>query len=101
MPITVFRSRLNPGIQEDYAKTAKRMAELSKQMPGFVSYKIFHAEDGERVTIVEFSDDESQKIWAKHPEHLEARKNGRELWFETYDVAVCEVIRRYRSSEPR
>ena len=96
MPITVFRSRVHEETRPAYVKTGKKMAEIGQNMPGFISFKQFHAADGEQVTIVEFETDEQQQAWANHPEHLEARKHGREEWFDTYDIAVCEVIRRYK-----
>ncbi len=34
------------------------MSALAKAMPGYISHKGFVAEDGERVTIVEFESDE-------------------------------------------
>lgn len=96
MPITVFRARVNEETRTSYTEMGKRMVELAPTMPGFVSFKRFLADDGEQVTIVEFETDEQQKAWANHPEHLEARAHGREDWFTAYDIAVCEVIRRYR-----
>ncbi|RJE82277.1 antibiotic biosynthesis monooxygenase family protein [Paracoccus onubensis] len=96
MPITVFRSRVNEETRPAYVETGKKMAEIGQKMPGFVSFKQFHATDGEHVTIVEFDTDEHQQAWANHPEHLEARRHGREAWFDEYDIAVCEVIRRYK-----
>lgn len=96
MPITLFRARVNEETRPAYTETAIRMVELATKMPGFVAYKKFLADDGEQVTIVEFTDDESQMAWANQSDHLGARKNGRETWFTEYDIAVCEIIRRYK-----
>jgi len=54
MIITVFRSRVKPEALKEYAGWAARMSELARKMPGYISHKGFAAEDGERVTIVEF-----------------------------------------------
>lgn len=96
MPITVFRLRLNEDYQAEYLEHAKRMNELAVAMPGYISHKRFTADDGERVTIVEFADEASQLAWANHPEHLESRRLGRELYFSEYDISVCDVTRRYQ-----
>ena len=53
MIVTVFRSRLKPENAQEYYETAKRMSEIARSMPGYVSHKAFLAEDGERVTVVE------------------------------------------------
>lgn len=93
--VTVFRARVNEDIRPEYTETAKRMVELVQTIPGFISYKKFTHEDGEQVTIVEFEDEESQQVWALQEEHQQARANGRESWFTEFDIAVCEVKRRY------
>ena len=52
MIVTVFRSRLKPGLREDYVALADRMKELAQTIPGYISHKDFYANDGERVAIV-------------------------------------------------
>ena len=54
MIVTVFRSRLLPGVRDEYVALVDRMVELAAAMPGYISHKGFFADDGERVTIVEF-----------------------------------------------
>ncbi len=93
MIVTVFRSRLNAGAQEEYTQWATRMSILARDVPGYVSHKGFTAEDGERVTIVEFESEEAMRAWAKHPEHVEAKKKGRSTFFAEYRVQICEVVR--------
>lgn len=93
MIVTVFRSRLNPGVQDEYGPIAARMSALAKSMPGYISHKGFVAEDGERVTIVEFQDAESLQAWSRHAEHVEAKQKGRSSFYSEYRVLTCEVIR--------
>lgn len=93
MIITVFRSRLNQAAQEDYRRWATRMSELARGMPDYISHKSFTAEDGERVTIVEFASETGLRAWATHPEHIAAKKLGRDSFFTEYRVQVCSVER--------
>ncbi len=93
MIVTVFRSRLMPGMKEDYVALVERMAELASSMPGYISHKGFFAEDGERCTIVEFETEEAQRAWRMHPEHREAQRNGRDIYYETYSLQICELKR--------
>lgn len=93
MIVTVFRSRLNAQSQAEYQKSAARMSELARGIAGYVSHKGFTAEDGERVTIVEFESEEGLRAWAAHPEHVEAKKMGRQVFFSEYRVQVCNVVR--------
>jgi heme-degrading monooxygenase HmoA len=74
MIVTVFRSRLMPGVREEYVSLVDCMVELAATMPGYISHKGFFAEDGERVTIVEFESEEAQRVWRMQPEHREAQR---------------------------
>jgi heme-degrading monooxygenase HmoA len=93
MIVTVFRSRLNPGVQEDYGPMAKRMSELARTIPGYISHKGFAAEDGERVTIVEFESEEGLEEWRRHTEHAKAKRQGVISFFSEYSFQICNVIR--------
>ena len=74
MIVTVFRSRLMPNVREEYIALVDRMIELAKTMPGYISHKGFFADDGERVTIVEFEHEEGMRAWRMNPEHRAAQK---------------------------
>jgi heme-degrading monooxygenase HmoA len=93
MIVTVFRSRLNPGVQEAYGPMAKRMSELARTIPGYISHKGFVAEDGERVTIVEFESEEALEEWRRHAEHARAKRQGIISFFSEYSFQICNVIR--------
>ena len=93
MVLTVFRSRMNPEAQAEYEQWAGRMSALAKEMPGYIFHKTFVAEDGERVTIVEFESQEAQRAWSVKPEHVAAKKKGRETFFSEFRIQVCTVQR--------
>jgi heme-degrading monooxygenase HmoA len=93
MVVTVFRSRLREEARADYLAMAQRMSELARTMPGYRSHKVFVAEDGERVTLVEFDDEAGQREWATHLEHVAAKKTGRESFYSEYSLQVCSVTR--------
>ncbi len=93
MIITVFRSRLREGKREEYIALVERMAALAKTMPGYISHKGFFAEDGERVTVVEFEHEEGMRAWRMNAEHREAMKKARDIYYEEYSLQVCELVR--------
>ena len=102
MIVTVFRSRLRPGVRDEYVALANRMAELAATMPGYVSHKGFFADDGERVTVVEFESEEGMRAWRMHPEHRAAQRKAREIYYSEYSLQVCELVRqsRFKLEEP-
>ena len=91
MIVTVFRSRLMPGLKDEYVALVDRMQQIARTIPGYISHKGFWADDGERVTIVEFEHEEGQRAWRMHPEHIEAQKLGRLKYYEMYDIKVATV----------
>ena len=93
MLITVFRSRLKPGLRDEYAAAVDRMSELARTMPGHISHKTFYAEDGERCTIVEFEHEEGLRTWRTNPEHIVAQQLARQKYYGEYTVQVCTLDR--------
>ena len=88
--VTVFRSRLRPGVEEAYGALAEEMSRLAHAMSGFLEEKMFIAPDGERVTIARFADRASHQSWATHPEHLVAQRRGREEFYSWFSITVAE-----------
>src|SRR5271165_5719469 len=93
MIVTVFRSTLMPDLRDEYVKEVEKLAALAKTMPGYISHKGFFAEDGERVTIVEFEHAEGLRAWRTNPEHLAAQKLARQKYYTEYHVQVCTLDR--------
>jgi heme-degrading monooxygenase HmoA len=93
MIVTVFRSRLRPGVRDEYVALVDRMTEIARTMPGYISHKGFFADDGERVTIVEFEHEEGQRAWRLNPEHIAAQKLARKKYYTEYHVQVCTLDR--------
>jgi len=59
---------------------------------------MFSADDGERVTIVEFEDEQSHQAWATQHEHVAAKILGRKSFFSEYHIQVCEVNKTMQKS---
>jgi heme-degrading monooxygenase HmoA len=99
MMLTVFRSRMKSDLKPEQLKELmqmdSRMGALARTIPGYVSHKAFGAQDGERVVIVEFESEQAQLVFARHPEHLEAIKMGKNVLLE-YSVQVCSLQREMR-----
>lgn len=79
---------------------AARMRALAESMPGFISFKTFNAEDGERVSIIEFESEEALRAWREHPEHRKAQELGRTMFYAELQIQVCSIIRQYGSRLP-
>jgi heme-degrading monooxygenase HmoA len=93
MLVTVFRSRLRPGVHEEYVALVEKIAAIARTMPGYISHKGFFADDGERVTIVEFEHEQGLRAWRTNPEHIAAQKLARTKYYIEYHVQVCRLDR--------
>ena len=93
MMVTVFRSRVRPENIDEYQKMSAKMSELARSMPGYLSHKGFTAEDGERVTIVEFESEETHRAWAELPAHRKAQQLGRERFYSEFSIHVCQALK--------
>ena len=89
MIVTIFRSRLREEALAEYEPVAEQMERLAASMPGFVSFKSFAADDGERVSIIEFESEEDQRAWRDHAEHRIAQAAGRDRFYSAYQIQVC------------
>ena len=93
MIITLFRSRLTSQAGVYYSDMAVEMLERDRTYPGFIAMKEFKADDGERLTVVWWENDELQAAWRRDERHLVAQKLGRERWYHSFHIEVAEVIR--------
>ncbi|MEO3972893.1 antibiotic biosynthesis monooxygenase [Streptomyces sp. CAU 1734] len=90
----VFTSKrtANP---DGYEEAARRMAELVRQVPGFLGMESAHVPGGLGITVGYFRDLEAIAGWQRDPEHQEAQRRGRAEWYQYYSVHIGRVERGY------
>src|SRR5881275_80491 len=92
MIIVLFRSRLVDS-PDGYDEMSEEMEALAKTMPGFIDVKGYRADDGERLTVVRWENEETMRQWREHARHRVAQRMGREKWYAYYKMEVAEVVR--------
>jgi heme-degrading monooxygenase HmoA len=100
MVVTVFRSRLRDEHAQPHYEMSARMRMLAEKMPGFIGFKTFRADDGERVSLIEFESEDTLRAWREHPEHGKAQELGRTKFYAEFQIQVCSIIRQYGSKPP-
>jgi heme-degrading monooxygenase HmoA len=90
--VTVFRSRLRDDAGDDYSQTAAETEQLARAVPGFVDFKQFVADDGERVSLITFASRAAHDEWRDNPRHRVAQQRGRNDWYAEYRIQVCELV---------
>jgi len=91
--VIVFRSRLREEHAEQFHRHADRVYERAITMTGFVSSKDFTADDGERLTIVEWDSPQNLAGWRTDAAHREAQQLGRDRYYAEYQIQVCSELR--------
>jgi len=94
--VTVFRSRLSATAGDEYAAVADEMRARAGAVPGFVDFKTFTADDGERVSLITFDGPNSHAQWRDDVRHREAQRIGRDRFYDAYSIQVCECRRAYK-----
>ncbi|MFN7950188.1 MAG: antibiotic biosynthesis monooxygenase [bacterium] len=93
MIVVLFWSRLTNEAGEDYSAMASEMVERAKHTVGFVDFKSFAAQDGERLSIIHWQDEATMTVWANDERHRVARQLGRDKWYQYFRLEVAHVTR--------
>lgn len=75
--------------EDGYGKVAERMVALAEQQSGFLG--IESARENIGITVSYWADLDSIKKWKANTEHIEAQKEGRASWYDTFKVRISKV----------
>ncbi|KOV60036.1 antibiotic biosynthesis monooxygenase family protein [Streptomyces sp. MMG1121] len=75
----------------DYQRTAARLSRLVRDIPGFLGEDFAHSPGGLAISVAYFRDLDGIERWRRHPEHLGAKRLGRDRWFEQYVLHIAKV----------
>ena len=89
----VIFTNLRTDVDEGYADTAERMAELAVQQPGYLGMESVRNELG--ITISYWESLEAIKNWKNNAEHLIAQRSGRDVFYTNYKTRIAKVERDY------
>ena len=93
MVVGIFRARVRAENAKEYYELADQMGEVARSMPGFISWKGYFADDGERVSIHEWQTAADLEAWRTHPAHLKVQDLGREKFYDEYTLYVLDEPR--------
>ncbi|MGX1882470.1 antibiotic biosynthesis monooxygenase family protein [Streptomyces sp. NPDC055287] len=91
----VFTSVRTDEGADEYGEAAVRMAELVKEVPGFLGYESARTPGGPGITVGYFRDEEAIGVWQRNEEHRAVQQQGRAQWYASYSVHVGKVERSY------
>ena len=78
-----------------YAEMAAKMAELAAQQDGYLGIESTRDVDGLAITVSYWRDEASIQAWRDNAAHAVARQQGRDTWYEHFELRVARVERAY------
>ena len=90
----VFTS-LRTDTEDGYEQTAKKMAALASEQPGFLGIESVREENGLGITVSYWKDKDSIRGWKNHAAHQQAQRFGKEKWYQRYRIRVAKVEKDY------
>jgi heme-degrading monooxygenase HmoA len=83
----------------EHTEMYHRMVELAATYDGFLGIEPARNTDGSGVAAIYWKDTDSIAAFSRDPEHLIAKKKGREIWYSHYMIRICKVERQYGRSD--
>ncbi|MEP7005602.1 MAG: antibiotic biosynthesis monooxygenase [Sphingomonas bacterium] len=93
--VVIFLSIRTDADDAGYGEAAAAMESLAAIQPGYRGFESTRDADGLGITLSFWADEASALLWRDHPEHKAIRDAGRDRWYQSYEVIVCEAQRSY------
>ncbi|WP_229816060.1 antibiotic biosynthesis monooxygenase family protein [Streptomyces lucensis] len=87
----VFTAHRTDEDPDGYRAAADRLSRLVRDVPGFLGEDSAHTPGGLAISVAYFRDLDGIERWRQHPEHLAAKRHGREHWYERYAIHIAKV----------
>lgn len=84
-------------LDDEYFRTAEELRDLAFTKYGCLDF-VSVTEGDEEIAISYWKTMQQIREWKNDPVHRLAQQVGRDKWYKSYRVEVCEVNRTYQSS---
>ena len=91
MYAVIFRATV-ADLDDEYLETAARLKELAFTKYGCRDFSSV-TEGSEEIAISYWETEQQILDWKNDSEHRLAQKRGREKWYRSFSVEVCEIVR--------
>jgi heme-degrading monooxygenase HmoA len=91
MFVVIFRATTKE-VDEEYQHTAERLRDLA--LTGYGCLDFISVTKGKEEIAISYWESEQQiRDWKNDPQHKLAQARGRDKWYGSYSVDICEVTR--------
>lgn len=91
----IFSSRRGDADPAGYDAAAARMLALAAEQPGYLGAESARGLDGFGITVSYWTSEAAIAAWRAHAGHADARRQGRERWYDHFELRVARVERAY------
>ena len=96
----IFRATVEKADQE-YLRTAERLRDLACSRYGCLDF-VSVTRGNEEIAISYWETEQQIRDWKNDPQHKLAQARGRDKWYSSYSIDICEVIQsRPQTTLPR
>ncbi len=92
MYAVIFRASV-AGLDDEYQQMAQRLRELAFEKYGCLDF-VAVTEGDEEIAISYWQTEQQIREWKNDPEHRLAQRKGRDKWYRSVSIEICEIIRK-------
>lgn len=91
MYAVIFRASVAE-LDHEYSHMAQRLKELAFEKYGCLDF-VSVTEGNEEIAISYWETEQHILEWKNDPEHRKAQRMGRDKWYQSFSIEICEVIK--------
>jgi heme-degrading monooxygenase HmoA len=95
MYAVIFRATVAQ-LDNEYFRMGEKMKNLAFSKYGCLDF-VSVTEGNEEIAISYWENEQQIRDWKNDPEHRIAQQAGRDKWYQSYSVEICEVGRSYKN----
>lgn len=96
MIVVIFRATVKE-LDAAYSAQASRLRQLALEEYGCLEFTAL-CEGNQEIALSYWPDEESVLRWKNDPLHKSAQQQGKQSWYQDYQVQVASITRQYTSN---
>jgi len=96
MYAVIFKA-ITTNLDDEYFRTADSLRELAFGKYGCLDF-VSVTEGDDEIAISYWATKQQIRDWKNDPVHRLAQQAGRNKWYKSFSVEICEVARSYKSN---
>jgi len=89
MYVVIFKATIAE-LDDQYQRTAERLRDLAFEKYGCLDF-VSATEGDEEIALSYWETEQQIRDWKNDPEHRLAQVRGRDKWYQSVSIEICEV----------